>query len=113
MRESRPARVAFVVKGYPRLSESFIAQEIAALERRGLEILIVPPGNPGHQVGHITLVDPGLDRGDATFVYPIHHHEIVAQIIGRGIGPGVLKTGQLQPPVRDQANLLLDMDGKG
>jgi glycosyltransferase involved in cell wall biosynthesis len=34
-------RVAFVLKGYPRLSETFIAQEIAALERRGLEILIV------------------------------------------------------------------------
>src|SRR5512138_1330516 len=33
-------RVAFVLKGYPRLSEAFIAQEIAALERRGLEILI-------------------------------------------------------------------------
>ena len=34
-------RVAFVLKGYPRLSETFIAQEIAALERRGLEILII------------------------------------------------------------------------
>ena len=33
-------RVAFVLKGYPRLSEAFIAQEIAALERRGLEVLI-------------------------------------------------------------------------
>ena len=30
-------RVAFVLKGYPRLSETFIAQEIAALERRGLD----------------------------------------------------------------------------
>ncbi len=30
--------VAFIVKGYPRLSETFIAQEIRALERRGLEI---------------------------------------------------------------------------
>lgn len=37
----RLGRVAVVVKGYPRLSETFIAQEIAALERRGLEILIV------------------------------------------------------------------------
>jgi len=33
-------RVAFILKGYPRLSETFIAQEIAALERRGLDILI-------------------------------------------------------------------------
>ena len=34
------APVAFVLKGYPRLSETFIAQEIAALERLGLPILI-------------------------------------------------------------------------
>lgn len=36
-----PSPVAFVLKGYPRLSETFIAQEIAALEARGLDILIV------------------------------------------------------------------------
>ena len=41
MNASRPGRVAVVLKGYPRLSETFIAQEIAALEQRGLEILIV------------------------------------------------------------------------
>ena len=39
-------RVAFVLKGYPRLSETFIAQEIAALERRGLEILIISLRHP-------------------------------------------------------------------
>ena len=39
-------RVAFVLKGYPRLSETFITQEIAALERRGLEILIVSLRRP-------------------------------------------------------------------
>ena len=42
----RAGRVAFVLKGYPRLSESFIAQEIAALERRGLQILIVSLRRP-------------------------------------------------------------------
>jgi glycosyltransferase involved in cell wall biosynthesis len=36
-----PGVVAFVLKGYPRLSETFIAQEIAALEARGLPIRIV------------------------------------------------------------------------
>jgi glycosyltransferase involved in cell wall biosynthesis len=39
-------RVAFVLKGYPRLSETFIAQEIHALESRGLEILIVSLRQP-------------------------------------------------------------------
>jgi glycosyltransferase involved in cell wall biosynthesis len=45
-------RVAFVLKGYPRLSESFIAQEIAALERRGLEILIVSLRRPAEARVH-------------------------------------------------------------
>jgi glycosyltransferase involved in cell wall biosynthesis len=39
-------RVVFVLKGYPRLSETFIAQEIAALERLGLPILIVSLRHP-------------------------------------------------------------------
>ena len=44
---SRPAgRVGFVLKGYPRLSEAFIAQEVAGLERRGLELLIVSLRRP-------------------------------------------------------------------
>ncbi len=33
--------IAFVLKGYPRLSETFIAAEIRALEKRGLDIRIV------------------------------------------------------------------------
>lgn len=38
--------VAFVLKGYPRLSETFIAHEIRALERRGLDIRIVSLRRP-------------------------------------------------------------------
>ena len=45
-------RVAFVLKGYPRLSESFIAQEIAALEARGLDILIVSLRHPTDERTH-------------------------------------------------------------
>jgi glycosyltransferase involved in cell wall biosynthesis len=45
-RVSRGGRVAFVLKGYPRLSETFIAQEIHALEQRGLDILIVSLRHP-------------------------------------------------------------------
>lgn len=36
--ERPPLRLAIVVKGYPRLSETFVAQEILALERRGFAI---------------------------------------------------------------------------
>ena len=35
------SRLIFILKGYPRLSETFIAQEIRALERRGFAIDIV------------------------------------------------------------------------
>ncbi len=46
MVDRAPGRIAFVVKGYPRLSESFIAQEILALERLGLDIAIVSLRHP-------------------------------------------------------------------
>jgi len=45
-------RVAFVLKGYPRLSETFIAQEILALEARGLAILIVSLRQPTDRAIH-------------------------------------------------------------
>ena len=45
-------RVAFVLKGYPRLSETFIAQEIAALERRGLPLTIVSLRHPTERRRH-------------------------------------------------------------
>ena len=47
--------VAVVVKGYPRLSETFITQEILALERRGIDLVIVSLRHP-------------TDR----FIHPIH-----------------------------------------
>ena len=44
--------MAFVVKGYPRLSETFIAQEIAALEARGLDLVIVSLRQPSDSATH-------------------------------------------------------------
>lgn len=44
--------VAFVLKGYPRLSETFIAQEIRALEGRGLRIQIASLRRPTDQARH-------------------------------------------------------------
>jgi glycosyltransferase involved in cell wall biosynthesis len=43
---SAPVRVVVVVKGWPRLSETFIAQEILGLERRGLRQTIVALRRP-------------------------------------------------------------------
>ena len=44
--------VAFILKGYPRLSETFIAQEIRALEERGLAIAIVSLRRPTDACAH-------------------------------------------------------------
>ena len=54
--------VAIVLKGYPRLSETFIAQEILELERRGLDLRIVSLRRP---------TDP--------HVHPVHR-EIAADV---------------------------------
>lgn len=44
--------VAFVLKGYPRLSETFIAQEILGLEESGLDIVIVSLRHPTDTYTH-------------------------------------------------------------
>ncbi|MDH3242226.1 MAG: glycosyltransferase family 4 protein, partial [Alphaproteobacteria bacterium] len=45
-------KIAFVLKGYPRLSETFIAQEIRALERLGLDITIYSLRHPTDPQAH-------------------------------------------------------------
>jgi glycosyltransferase involved in cell wall biosynthesis len=50
--QAAAGRVAFVLKGYPRLSETFIAQEIHALEQRGLDILIASLRLPTDKTTH-------------------------------------------------------------
>ena len=44
--------IAFVLKGYPRLSETFIAHEIRALEARGLDIRIISLRHPTDRDRH-------------------------------------------------------------
>jgi glycosyltransferase involved in cell wall biosynthesis len=51
-RDSGSVRVAFVLKGYPRLSETFIAQEIRELERRGLDIRLYAMRRPTDPAMH-------------------------------------------------------------
>ena len=55
MRTPLPAgarRLVVVVKGYPRVSETFIAQEIAALERRGIPLTIASLRQPHDRITH-------------------------------------------------------------
>jgi len=47
-----PPTIAVVLKGYPRLSETFIAQEIRALELRGFELCIVSLRHPYDPATH-------------------------------------------------------------
>ena len=47
-----PEKIAIILKGYPRLSETFIAQEIRALELRGFEILLFSLRHPTDPASH-------------------------------------------------------------
>ena len=47
-----PPRLAIVLKGYPRLSETFIAQEIRALEKRGIDLCIFSLRHPYDPASH-------------------------------------------------------------
>ncbi len=51
-RDRSPPVLAIVLKGYPRLSETFIAQEIHALEQRGHELLLVSLRHPTDRRRH-------------------------------------------------------------
>ena len=51
-RQEGAARIAVVVKGYPRLSETFIAQEILGLESRGVGLAIWSLRQPTEAVVH-------------------------------------------------------------
>ena len=55
---------AIVLKGWPRLSETFIAQEILELERRGLPLALVSLRHPTDPVTH-----PVHDRVSAPLLY--------------------------------------------
>ena len=55
---------AFIRKGYPRLSDTFVAQEIHALERRGLRIQIVSLRRPTDRDRH-----PVHDEIEAPLLY--------------------------------------------
>ena len=52
MPKPQTAKIGFILKGYPRLSETFIAQEIHALEQRGLDIVIYSLRHPTDRDQH-------------------------------------------------------------
>ena len=64
MTERGDARIAVVLKGWPRLSETFIAQEIAGLEVRGVALEIWALRRPTDKARH-----PVHDRVTARTLY--------------------------------------------
>ena len=77
--ESKPPptpTIAFVLKGYPRLSETFITQEILAVEARGLRLHLVSLRHPTEASVH-----PVHDRVRAPVTYlPEYLHEEPARV---------------------------------
>ena len=71
-----PSAIAFVLKGYPRLSETFITQEILALEERGLRLHLVSLRHPTEASVH-----PAHARVRAPVTYlPEYLHEEPARV---------------------------------
>ncbi len=81
-----PPRVAILVKGYPRLSETFIAQEILALERRGLALEIVslrhPTDGRSHPL-HAAIRAPVRYLPEYLYQEPWRVLRSLARVIGR------------------------------
>ena len=69
-----PAPIAFVLKGYPRLSETFITQEILALEERGLRLHLISLRHPTEASVHPIHARV---RAPVTYLPEYLHHEPV------------------------------------
>lgn len=57
-----PARIAYVLNIFPKISETFIAGEIAELRRRGIELVILSLLPPRDEPRHEIIGRAGLDR---------------------------------------------------
>lgn len=57
-----PSRVAYLVNVFPKLSETFIAGELAELRRRGVELRVLSLRQPTESVRHEFIARVGLDE---------------------------------------------------
>lgn len=82
------AQIAVVLKGYPRLSETFIAQELYQLEQRGLQLMIVSLRHPTDKDIH-----PIHQQIQAPVVYlPEYLHQEPLRVL-RGFFSAVTRPG--------------------
>ncbi|MCP4983639.1 MAG: glycosyltransferase family 4 protein [Gammaproteobacteria bacterium] len=83
-----PPRIAIILKGYPRLSETFIAQEIRALEQCGYDLCIFSLRHPYDPATH-----PIHAEIEARIYYlPEYVHDDIARILRAFLG-ACLKPG--------------------
>jgi glycosyltransferase involved in cell wall biosynthesis len=81
-------RIAVVVKGYPRLSETFIAQELRGLEEAGLDLVIVSLRHPTDRKRH-----PVHDQIRAPVIYlPEYLYQEPGRVL-RGLWAAVWRRG--------------------
>jgi glycosyltransferase involved in cell wall biosynthesis len=58
---NRVDRIAYVLKTFPQVTQTFIVSELAELRRRGIEVLIVSLRPPPETLRHQIVADAGLD----------------------------------------------------
>ncbi|ARO27130.1 colanic acid biosynthesis glycosyltransferase WcaL [Rhizobium sp. S9] len=81
-------KILVVLKGYPRLSETFIAQELLGLERAGFDLTLISMRRPTDKKRH-----PVHDEIKARVVYlPEYLHEEPIRVL-KGLVAGFGKTG--------------------
>ena len=57
-----PLRIAYVVNVFPKLSETFIAHELAELRRRGVQLRVLSLRQPVEELRHDLIAANGLDQ---------------------------------------------------
>jgi glycosyltransferase involved in cell wall biosynthesis len=55
-------RVAYVLKSFPQLTQTFVIGELAELRRRGIEVMIVSLRKPSEALRHAIVAEAGLEE---------------------------------------------------
>ena len=75
----RPLRIGYVVKRFPRVSETFIGQEILELERRGAEVQVLALGENDQPAQHAWLKSLRAEVKQLSLSFP----EVWSELAGR------------------------------
>ncbi|MEC4678022.1 MAG: hypothetical protein VST69_04630, partial [Nitrospirota bacterium] len=62
MKNKKPTRIAYVLKVFPKLSETFVSREIAEIKKRGISICILAMNGPDGAVVHDIVAEADLEK---------------------------------------------------